>query len=1020
MKLRASFLRLPLRFDAERLAAEVAAIPDSVWRKHPQKFEGNSALPLVSVGGDVGSDALRGPMLPTPYLADLPYLTQVMASLGTVVGRTRLMRLAPGAEAPSHTDVNYYWQERVRVHVPIVTHPDVAFHCGPDRVHMAAGTCWIFNTWLHHRVENATDVSRVHLVVDTVGSRYFWELADRAHVCSEAAPNAEADPALDRLVAYRPGDRPELATEAVNVPSIMSPWEVSHLVRYVVEDIATTDRTSELMADDAKAQLRAFEREWTALWARFGPDEAHRSTYQRVADELVRSLEVTGNKVNLTTGMGLLSVVRQVLAEPALGHSPFGGTMASPAPTASVGAPVVAAPRPAGPTFDRPIFVVSSPRSGSSLLFETLARAPGLHTLGGENHAVFEGIAALDPRRRGYDSNRQTAADADAATAEALRAAYRAELRDRDGRPVPAGASTVRMLEKTPKNSLRVPFLDAVFDGARFVYLYRSARETISSMLDAWRSGRFVTYPELPGWSGPPWSLLLVPGWRDLDGRPIAEVAARQWAIATELLLDDLSRIAPERCAVVRYDALVDDPQGTMERLARRLGLGWDTTLDSALPLSRHTLTPPEKDKWRKNEAELEGVLALVAETERKAEALVERLEAAERAAPAAPEAPSPGPSRAIDVGRPAPRVEAPRAPDAPGATATAAQLRSVHTQNMPAIFAQLGISLLVSTYQSGHLIAVRADGDKLNTHFRTFRSPMGIAIGANGFALGTHDALWVYRNQPSVAPRVQPPKPYDACFLPQACHVTGDIRIHDVAYGAQDLWIVNTKFSCLSTLDREHSFVPRWRPPFVSGLAAEDRCHLNGLAMVDGQPRYVTALGTTDTAGGWRANRAHGGVILEVPSGRVVAKGLSMPHSPRVYRGALWFLESGDGSLARVDVATGEVTTVARLPGFTRGLAFAGPVAFVGLSQVRETNIFGGIPLTERVKERVCGVWAVNVETSQVLGFLRFEGQVHEIFDVQAIRAKMPEIVEVGSEIAASSFVVPQQVMRDVRTTPA
>ena len=158
---------------------------------------------------------------------------------------------------------------------------------------------------------------------------------------------------------------------------------------------------------------------------------------------------------------------------------------------------------------------------------------------------------------------------------------------------------------------------------------------------------------------------------------------------------------------------------------------------------------------------------------------------------------------------------------------------RSVYTSGVPTLLRDLGISLLVSTYQSGRVIVARADGDRLNTHFRAFPSPMGIAVGPRYLALGTQRHVWEYRNQPEVARRLDPPGRHDAVFLPRASHVTGDIRIHEMAFAGDELWIVNTRFSCLSVLDREHSFVPRWRPPFVTSLGPEDRCHLNGLAVV-------------------------------------------------------------------------------------------------------------------------------------------------------------------------------------------
>jgi uncharacterized protein (TIGR03032 family) len=500
-------------------------------------------------------------------------------------------------------------------------------------------------------------------------------------------------------------------------------------------------------------------------------------------------------------------------------------------------------------------------------------------------------------------------------------------------------------------------------------------------MLDAWKSGRFVTYPELPGWTDLPWSLLLIPGWPELAGRTLAEIVTRQWITATEILLDDLEALPPDRWCVAGYDRLVAEPQAEIERLCEFAGLAWDRKLTAPLPLSRHTLTSPAPEKWRHNAPELQPVIAQVTPV-------------AERA-------------RQIFARPPA------RRPVAPAGNPEA--FRSSYTSGFPRLLGDLGISLLVSTYQSGRLIAVRADGDRLNTHFRTFPSPMGIAVGPRFLALGTQRHVWEYRNQPEVGRRLDPTGRHDAVYLPRGSHVTGDIRIHEMAFAGDELWIVNTRFSCLSVLDREHSFVPRWRPPFITALAPDDRCHLNGLAVRDGHVRWVTALGATDTPQGWRDDKAQGGVLMDVPSEAIVARSLSMPHSPRWHGGRLWVLESGKGTVTVVDPATGRVDTLAELPGFTRGLAFAGPYAFVGLSQVRETSIFGGLPLTDRVKEKLCGVWVLDVRTGKTAGFLRFEGLVQEIFDVQVLPARWPEIAEPDSDLIASSFVVPDAVLPKV-----
>ena len=343
--------------------------------------------------------------------------------------------------------------------------------------------------------------------------------------------------------------------------------------------------------------------------------------------------------------------------------------------------------------------------------------------------------------------------------------------------------------------------------------------------------------------------------------------------------------------------------------------------------------------------------------------------------------------------------------------------LASVHTSNLPELFDRLGISLVVSTYQAGKAIVVRHDNGRLNTHFRTFAKPMGIVADHSRLTIGGANTVWEYRNMPALAKKLEPAGKHDACYLPRRIHVTGDIDIHELARDSQgELWVVNTRFCCLCTLDADHSFYPRWRPSFVSALAPEDRCHLNGLAMVDGHPKYVTALGETDTLAGWRANKAKGGVLIDVETNQVLLRGLSMPHSPRWHRGNLWLLESGEGSLVQVDLERGIWRTVAQLPSFTRGVDFLGPLAFIGLSQVRESAVFSGIPLVERVGERTCGVWVVNIETGQTVGFLRFEAGVQEIFAVQILRGmRFPELLEWNDQHLGNSYVLPDEALSDV-----
>ena len=342
--------------------------------------------------------------------------------------------------------------------------------------------------------------------------------------------------------------------------------------------------------------------------------------------------------------------------------------------------------------------------------------------------------------------------------------------------------------------------------------------------------------------------------------------------------------------------------------------------------------------------------------------------------------------------------------------------LRSVHTSSLHAILDQLGISLWVTTYQAGKLVIARAEAGGVNTHFRSFPKPMGLALDGNRLAIGTATEIWEFHNQPAVAQKLEAPERYDACFLPRTAHATGDVQIHEMAWCGEELWFVNTRFSCLCTRSDRYSFVPHWRPRFISSLGPEDRCHLNGLGLVDGRPRYATALGETDTPGGWRANKKNGGILLDVPANEVIARGLSMPHSPRWYDGRLWLLESGNGGIGVVDPSSGRYESVAELPGFTRGLDFCGRLAFIGLSQVRESAVFSGLVITERPAERACGVWVLNIDSGQTVAFLKFEEAVQEIFAVQVMPGRRwPELLNEDPKLLADSFVLPDETLAEV-----
>jgi uncharacterized protein (TIGR03032 family) len=330
-------------------------------------------------------------------------------------------------------------------------------------------------------------------------------------------------------------------------------------------------------------------------------------------------------------------------------------------------------------------------------------------------------------------------------------------------------------------------------------------------------------------------------------------------------------------------------------------------------------------------------------------------------------------------------------------------------TDSFVALLHELRASLLVSTYQANKLLAVRANENGLSTLVRTFDKPMGLAVDGTRLAIGTRKEIWFLRNAPDIAPKIEPAGQHDACYLPRLSHVTGDVGIHEVAWASDELWMVSTRFSCLATLSLDYSFVPRWQPPFISAIVAEDRCHLNGLAIVNGQPKYATALGTTDVRNGWRTDKPSGGCIVDVPSGEFVTRGLCMPHSPRWHEGKLWVLESGTGSVLLVDPTTGKRETVTALPGFTRGLAIAGPYAFVGLSKIRPTSAMDGVPLAERREQLQCGIAVIDLRSGHFIARLDFQTAVEEIFDVQILLGiRFPEVVGFQKETLHHAFIIP------------
>ena len=313
-------------------------------------------------------------------------------------------------------------------------------------------------------------------------------------------------------------------------------------------------------------------------------------------------------------------------------------------------------------------------------------------------------------------------------------------------------------------------------------------------------------------------------------------------------------------------------------------------------------------------------------------------------------------------------------------------------SRHFPEWLATTGVSLAFTTYQAGKLflLGVRPDG-RLSVFERTFARSMGLGVSADGRSLVLATQFQIHRFD-NILPAGQfSPDGFDAIYAPHAGWVTGDVDAHDVGFASDGRPLfVNTKFSCLAAVSDSHSFRPIWTPPFVSRLAPEDRCHLNGLALEEGRPRFVTAVSRSDASDGWRDRRADGGVVIDVERNEIVAEGLSMPHSPRLYDGRLWLLNSGAGEFGFIDPQSGRFEALAFCPGYARGLAFVGRHAVIGLSMPRENRTFSGLPLDAALQARSTdprsGLAIIDLDNGDMTGWVRIEGIVRELYDVAVL----------------------------------
>jgi len=364
----------------------------------------------------------------------------------------------------------------------------------------------------------------------------------------------------------------------------------------------------------------------------------------------------------------------------------------------------------------------------------------------------------------------------------------------------------------------------------------------------------------------------------------------------------------------------------------------------------------------------------------------------------------------------------------------------STSTDNFPKILKTLNISLAVTSYQSARLILIRSDGETIDTNLKAFPRPMGIFADENHITLGTLNQVLEFKKADDILKSIQKGsldstsnfskkilekdkeqmlelkkqrdeeireiQKADSLYLHRASITTGMINIHDIAWGDEGLWVVNSTFSCLSTLSPDSSFIARWKPKFISELVPEDRCHLNGMAMLNGKPKYVTTFNMENSRDSWSEGRIDYGTLIDVDTHEILIEGMIMPHSPKVYKDEIYVCESGLGVVWKYNPKTKEKTQVVKLQGFTRGLYFYGGVMFVGLSQVRVSEIKNPTPLSKEYDETYAGVWMINLSDNSEIGHIKFGGDVDQIYDIAIIpESTNPELVNVNSSLTRHIF---------------
>jgi hypothetical protein len=590
---------MELELDLGLLQAEALQFEESDWWSQAAEASGDKAIILISAGGTINKDfAISAPMGPTIHLQQCPHLQQVLKNINKPISRCRLVKLKNNTRTPAQKEINYHWFRRKVIYIPVISNPEISFqyHDSGQTLNLSPGKAWPIDNSKTHYMVNDSDIDSIHLLVE-------FRSEDGAGSIKEN----------------------ELHFEEYKF-ELLTPAEVNNLTERIISESDKLDPAGDVESK-IKQNIAKFRNNWAKVFDSFGHDHAGELAFRDLLIDFNEQLwpvlkklsnDTINNYFEIIDSMLLsanrpsqLQLIKRLLAKRKnkAKIEPKYSNVEEISNNVQM------------PKFESPVFIISVPRAGSSLLFETMAKFSEIWTIGEESHELIEGINGLHPRLCKYSSNRLTEKNVTSEISEILKKRFALKLMDNKGNLFFNNnfnkSAKLRFLEKTPKNALRIPFIKAVFPDALFVFLYRDPCENISSLLEGWRSRKFMAYNDIPDWPYREWSFLLTPGWESLKESSLAEICAHQWKVTNQTALSDLSSLPATDWFALSYADLLNNPQKMIRKIGEFACLNWnkgmDDYLSTTLPVSRLTLSSPAKNKWKKNEHAIKPFLSSVA-----------------------------------------------------------------------------------------------------------------------------------------------------------------------------------------------------------------------------------------------------------------------------------------------------------------------------------------------------------------------------------------------------------------------